>query len=449
MNERKIYELTPSQDVSYLQCKYTLFKRVINILSSVTLDEEIDFELMKKALNLIVERNDCLRIKFFKQNGQVKQYVDDAKPFNKIPVISFKTKEEQEKYIDKYKNKAIKFFKGKVIEPTFIKTYDNRYMIMLKVCHMILDIYGINIIYKDLLEVYNALKDGKELPEQPTSFEELMIRDIERKHNSRLVEDNTKFFTEKLVNNPEPFYTGLHGPDNKIWQKKLAKNHRSMQMFFIKNDTIGYCHTINSDLVERIINYSKENSCSPAHFLFYTCILTAAKLNNNTTHVLPLELCNCRGTALDKRCAGTKVQSIACYTKFDYDEQFASAINNFSMDQARLYRHINFEDRDFETLLHKTYRSSLLDTYYSLTYSFIPMTMPEGVEFTIYSNGKCALPAYLAQLYDTKTNEIRMAYDVQTKIISEQNVADFHKKYLNVIEQVLNNPQIILKDIEL
>ena len=33
------------------------------------------------------------------------------------------------------------------------------------------------------------------------------------------------------------------------------------------------------------------------------------------------------------------------------------------------------------------------------------------------------------------------------KIITEEEVADFHKKYVNLIEQVLNNPQIKLGEI--
>lgn len=449
MIEKEIYELTPSQDVSYLQCKYTLFKRVINILSSVTFDKEIDFDVMKDAFNLVVERNDCLRIKFFKKDKELKQYFDDVKPLSEIPVLKFDTEKQQNDFIDKYKKKAIKYLKGKVIEPYFIKTFDNKHMVLLKVCHLVLDIYGINIIYKDLIEVYEALKAGKELPPAPGSFEAVMKRDIEKKHNDRLVDNNTEFFTNLLRDNPEPYYTGLHGPNNEIWQRKLAKNHRGMQMFFIKNDTKGYIHKIESDIVSRVMKYCKETSCSPTNFLFYTCALTAAKLNNNTKHILPLELCNCRGTAMDKNTAGTKVQSIACYTKFDYNDTFENCIKEFSIMQTGLLRHVNFEDRDFETLLHKTYRSSWLETYYSLTFSFIPMVMPKGITFTIYSNGKGALPAYIAQLYDLETNEINMAYDVQSKIINETDVKEFHNKYLNVIKQILDNPQIKLYDINL
>ena len=67
--ERTYYELTPSQEVVELQCKYTLFKRVVNILFSATSEEKLNFGIMENAFNKIVERNDCLRIRFVKKEA--------------------------------------------------------------------------------------------------------------------------------------------------------------------------------------------------------------------------------------------------------------------------------------------------------------------------------------------------------------------------------------------
>ena len=75
--------------------------------------------------------------------------------------------------------------------------------------------------------------------------------------------------------------------------------------------------------------------------------------------------------------------------------------------------------------------------------------MPEGVKFDIYSNEKGALPAYVVQAFDTKTNEINMAYDVQTKIISEQDTLNFHTSYVNVLTQILDNPEVKIADLKL
>ncbi|MBQ3017530.1 MAG: hypothetical protein IJD89_01155 [Clostridia bacterium] len=449
MKERNCYELSPSQDVSYLQCKYTLFKRVINIVTSITIDEDVDFELMEKAFNIVVERNDCLRIRFFKEKGKLMQYFEDEVPYQKVSVVKYDTKEQFDSFISKYTKRAIAYLKGKIIEPHFIKTHDGKSMVLFKVCHLVLDVYGVNVIFMDLLAVYNALKNGTELPAPRASFEEVVKKDIEKHNNMRLETKHAEFFKDLLNDKPEPYYNGIHGPDNKIWQKKLKQNHRGMRMFFIQNDTRAYRHSIGAELTTRVLDYCKENQVSPANFLFYTCSLTAAILNGKTRNALPLGLYNCRISQNEKNCAGSKVQSIACYSRYNYKKTFEENIKRFSASQSKLYMHVGFSDREFEMMLHKAYRSSLLETYYSIAFSFVPIEVPDGIYFDIYSNGKGALPAYIIQLFDTKTNEITMAYDVHTKTTSEEAVAKFHEMYKKVIEQVLNDPQIQLRDIEL
>jgi hypothetical protein len=450
-NGKPCYGLSPAQDVCYLQCKYSLYKRVINILSSTTFKEELDFELLGKAYELLVKRNDCLRIKFFKKKGQLMQFfagADEVK-FKEIPVLSFGTKEEQDDFIHKIRKKPIDYLHGVVIEPYFIKTYDNRYMIFFKVCHLVLDIYGIRIMFQDLMDIYESMKNGTELPAPTASFEEILKKDIALSQNQALTQKHIDYFTQLLNDNPEPFYAGIHGPKNKIWQKNIAKHHRGMSIFFVHNDTETYLHKIDRPMVERILDYCRNNQSSPATLLFYASSLTLAKMNGNIKNIMPIGLYNCRYTAAEKNCGGTKAQSGGCYTKINYSLTFEENLRKFAADQFHLYKHVKFNDRDFETLMHNAYRSSYFEIYYSLAYSFITFDVPEGVEFTVYTNGKGALPAYVIQFLNTKTSEIEMAYDVQTKITSEEDVRIYHSQYLCVLDQVLKNPQIKVADIEL
>lgn len=449
MEEKTLYELTPSQGVVELQCKYTLFKKVVNILSSMTSKKELDFSVMEVALNKIIERNDCLRLNIVKKDKKLYQYFDAKREYMKVPVLEFKTEKEQNNFIDKLRKKPIKFLQGQMIDPYFIKTFDGKYMIFLKVCHYALDMYGIGVLYKDLFEVYNALKNNAELPEPPTSFEEIVKKDISRKNNETFKKNNHEFFKKMLTENDEPYYSGLNGPDNKIWKKQLKKKRHAMKMFFINCDTKGVCHTIDKDLVEKVINFAKENSFSPASLFLYAATLTTAKLNKTYANILPLELCNCRGTMNEKLCAGTKVQSVPSFTKFDKDKSFLDNFEYFSQEQMKAHRHIGYSEQEFQFLLREVYKASFLECYWSLTFSFIPYTNPDNMEFDIYSNEKCALPVYIAQLYDVNTGDIRMAYDYQTKIITEQDIDRYHKMYLKVLNQVVENPEIKLDDITL
>ncbi|MBQ9790263.1 MAG: hypothetical protein IJW24_01555, partial [Clostridia bacterium] len=295
-NEKEIYELTSGQEVVNLQAMLSIHKNVVNIMSSLTLDEDIDFELLKKAFNLVVERNDCLRIKFFKKGGKLVQIFEDERTIKDIPVLKFETEKEQMAFINKNTKKAIAYKKGVVIEPWFIKTFDNKSMVLMKVCHLVLDVYGINIIYKDLFDVYNTLKEGKELPEAPTSFEKMMQADLKKKHDPDYNQKNKEFFTEYFTSRENPYYAGVHGEKNPIWQKQLKKNRHAMKLFLFNNQTQGYAHDIEKPLVDKVMAYCAETKQSPANFLFYALSITASMMNGKVKNMLPMELCNCRGT---------------------------------------------------------------------------------------------------------------------------------------------------------
>lgn len=450
MDNIKYYELNPSQEVVNLQCKYSLFKRVVNILSSATTSKDIDIDIMTKALNKTIERNDCLRIRFVKKDGKLMQYFleEDEIAYQHVPYIEFSTEEEQFKFFEKFRKKPIAYRKGVVIEPYFCKTFDNKFMIVLKVCHLVLDIYGLNNIYKDLFEVYEALIENKELPPLPAKFEDVVIKDLILKHNKEIKQRNTDFFTKYLSEREIPYYAGIHGPNEPFWQKQLSKGEHASKMFFIKNDTQGYMYHIDKNIVNQAIEYCKEKHCSISNFFFYTLSICASKINNDVKNMLPLELCNCRGTLTERKAAGTKAQSLACYTVVDKEKSFDENFLAFSKEQTNLYRYIGFSDLEFQSLLHKIYKQSLMNTFYSIAFSFIPMQKSKDFDIQIYSNGKCALPAYLALMWDVQTNNIDMIYDCYIKTHKPEDVENFHKTYLSILNQVLKDAQIKIKDIE-
>lgn len=444
----KLYDTTLSQDLPILQTKYTLYKRIINITMSATSDTPLDYDTMLKALNLAVERNDSARLRFVKKKGKIKQYILPQYKYDNMTRASFSTKEEQDKYITKETHKAVKYMKGEVIKPYFIHTYDNKDMIILKVCHINFDLYGLNMFYKDLFEVYDAIKNNTELPKQLLPFENVIIKDLEHKNDKEYFDKNREFFDKYLREREQPYYAGLNGKKGKHYEKMIKKGSHSMRMFFIKNDTEGYMHDIPSSTSLKLMEYCKQNKISPANYLLFAFSVVQAKLND-VYNLMPLELCNCRGTMAEKMTAGTKVQSLACYTTVKPECEFEQNLKEFCSNQTLLYRHIGFSDTAFQMMSHKIYNSSLLGTFYSLTFSFIPMIVPEGVSFQVYSNGKCALPAYIAVVYDVKMGDMKIVYDCQTQLMDGKDVENFHKLLIQTIDTVLENPNTKIEKLEI
>lgn len=446
MAERTYYELNPSQEVVTLQLKYSLDKRIINILYSATSDEKLDMSLMKQSLLLAFERHDCMHIVFEKRNGKMMQYFDDNARLQDVPYIEFKTQKEQENFIHKQAKRAINYKHGEVVKFFFCKTYDGKDMIFMKVCHLIIDAYGIGIFFKDLFEIYDALKNNQPLPAPIPKFEDLVKKDIMFKNNEKLKQKNTEFFVDYLSKREEPYYAGFHGNKTKMGQKNF--NKKSMNIFFLKNQTDSYLKTISPKVSKRVMDYCMENKISPANFLFYASSLVQSKINSDVKNQLQLELCNCRATASERNCSGTKAQSLGCYVTIEPDITVKENLARFCDNQTLLYRHLGFSDMEFQMLTHKIWKSSYIRTYYANTFSFIPTVKPKGVTMQMYSNEKFPLPLYFATLYDVNTHEMDVIYECQRIIHSAKNIDDFHNNYVYVIEQILNDDQTLVRDIK-
>lgn len=442
---RVYYELNPSQEVVKMQLLFSIDKRVINILSSTTSDEVLDVDIMRQSISLAFMRNDCMHIKFVKRR-KLMQYFDDEATCPVIPYLEFATKEEQEKFIAGRKKKAIRYKHGKVVEFYICKTYDNKFMFFVKICHLNADLYGLNIFYKDVFDIYDSLKNGKPLPKPLPKFEDVLKKDLQFKHNEKIKQRNYEFFSKYMGEREEPYYAGMHGNDGPISKKDFHR--RTMRMFFLRNKTKSYMKTMDIETCKKIIAYCEQNKVTPANFLFYATTLAQSKLNGNVKNQLQLELSNCRATAIERNVAGTKAQSLGCYITLEPEEKLSESFENFCKNQTLFYRHLGFSDFDFQMLTHRIWKSSNLRTYYANSFSFVPMMSPEGIDFQAYSNGKFALPCYFAIMFNVNTYEMKFIYDCQIKLFNDDDVDRFHKNLEHIVDIMLSEKDPYLKEIK-
>lgn len=441
---RIYYELNPSQEVVKMQLLFSVDKRVINILSSATCDELLDVDVMRQAIALAFMRNDSMHIKFVKRK-KLMQYFDNEATCPAIPYLEFATKEEQEKFVATKKKHAIRYKHGKVVEFYLCKTYDNKLMFFIKICHLVADLYGLNLFYKDVFDIYDSLKNGKPLPENLPKFEEVLKKDLQFKHNKQIQQKNYDFFHSYLGEREEPYYAGMHGNDGPISKKDFPK--RTSRMFFVRNKTKSYLKTMDLAKCQKIIAFCEQNKVTPANFLFYATTLAQSRLNGNVKNQLQLELSNCRATAVERKVVGTKAQSLGCYITLEPEEKLSDSFETFCKNQTMFYRHIGFSDFDFQMLTHKLWKSSNLRTYYANSFSFIPTMNPKGINFQAYSNGKFALPCYFAIMFNVNTYEMKFIYDCQIKLFTDADVDRFHENLENIVDIMLSGRDPCLKEI--
>ena len=160
-------KLNYSQDIVTLQTKYSLFKRVLNIVFSLTIDGGFDRALMTNAINKVIERNDCLRIRFFKKGKETLQTIDAERKIGDIPTVRFEKVSSMESFIKRFRKKPTDAFKGQVLEPVFATDPSGAEMILFKISHLVADTYGIGVLVNDLMECIMPSRTELSFPQLP------------------------------------------------------------------------------------------------------------------------------------------------------------------------------------------------------------------------------------------------------------------------------------------
>ena len=448
--ERQYYPLSASQQIVNLQTTVTLFKRVGNIVFSLTFDKPLDRSAMEKSINLLFERVDSLRTRFVKVDGKQMQYfATGTEPLKFKKTIIHKDRDEVLKFIGKFRLGMLKPSKGETLTAAFTKNPEGKDEIYIKVSHFVADTYAIGIIIEDLLGVYDALVSGTPLPEAPAPFEPVLKKDIEFLQNDALLSKDREFYEDFFTvrHREHPLYCGLHGNNSSLWLKYKRKGCFSIPYQFIKCDTEGYRYVIPKSIVEKALKWCESEKVTPANFFFYSYCLACSLRNDRAPIQHPLMLLNSRATLAEKKCAGTKVQSVGLYTTLDYEKSFNENVKAAIEEQSEQYRHTRMSYVDVQQLQHKVWGHSQLHQLDNFCYSFIPFRTPKGVTMQVHSNGKGALTAYVALMFNPDTLEIQAVYDVQSIMTSAVELAEFQNILISTIEKVLDNPDKKLNEI--
>ncbi len=452
---KPVYPLIPPQEMIQFMLKYSFFhKQVTQIPDSIIVSQKIDFDVMTEAFNIEIERNDCLRLVFFKQNGKIMQYFRDPYRIGSVPVYNFKSDEEREKVLTADAQKPIKMLKGEIFRLNYFTTYDGRYGVYINIHHLVMDNAAVFAFFNDLFAVYDHLKNGKPMPKPLGSYEDRIKRELAYVEDKSNLEKEKAAYTEYITRNGEPLYLGVEGPKLLEAERKKKKDPsiNAPSLFDPIHDKAELTKTTFSpELSEKFFAFCENNNVSPECLVQLALRMHLSKINNGHLDTYFICLCTRRRTLVEKRSGGTVTAPLPWRVHLEEDDTFMSALDKMADAQVWAFRHMDYPYLEYRDLQRELFNYSAAAGSSTMMFSWMPINEKSingwEYEYVGYGLGRYIMVLYTFAMKDAHTGCLKISCLHRTKFVSVEDIKALQNGTKRALEIGLENPDISVKEL--
>ncbi|MBP3889517.1 MAG: peptide synthetase [Cellulosilyticum sp.] len=443
---KELYPLTAAQRVFFYTLQACPHKQVLNIGTSMLLNNDIDFEYLKQAIKQTYERNEALRIQITQdEEGRVYQYVA---PFEEKEIEYVDLSDKSEEEIDNIFTEWTAIPLDKYDEPlnrmVMVNTPSNYRGIYFVINHMTLDSSGIFATMTDLIEIYCSLKYGLDYPKEMQSYIKALKKDLAYEQDSPQRQKDAKYWHEYYMAS-EPIFTDINGPVRLETTRKEMNNPNLRAARMIPQDSVAQHKVfhLETEPTAELISYCERNKLPMVCLLLMGIRTYLSKENNFEKDVTIKSTVARRGTVLEKKSGGTRVHFFPCRTIVEENQTFKEGIKVIQKAQNEIFRHSNYDPvqllRDIQELY--GYAPGFTHECMSLTYQPLSMRGKDerlnDIDYKCkwYPNGVAGQALYLTVMHSPVDQGLDFYFEYQPSMYSEKQLQDMYYYMCKIIFQ--------------
>ena len=367
---KPLYPLTAAQKLHFFYQKYCPKKQVLNIGTSLTIQQSLDFGALKEAVYKAYARCESMRLRFTQdEDGSVYQYIADREE-REIEFFDF-TGWQECHAVDKMKEwTSIPFerFDSPLNRVVMIITPDGFQGIYLLVDHMTMDAQSLILFLKDVIEIYANMKyEGMEYPKEMKSYIAQLEKDLEYEADSKAKKRDTEFF-EKMISSSEPVFNSIFGPGKLEAEREKEKNPELRAVTNVSDNVDANIITfqLEADPSRRLMQFCE------AHHISMVCLLMMGlrtylqKVNGNDDVSINTTVAR-RATLAEKKCGGTRIHCFPFRTVVEKKDTFMEGLKKIWDGQNQIFRHANYDPTAYYAYRNKYYKLKSGQTYEPLS----------------------------------------------------------------------------------
>lgn len=459
MNGREMYPLTAAQKLHFFYQRYCPKKQVLNIGTSLTIQQSLDFGALKEAIYKAYERCDSMRLRFAEdKDGTVWQYLVE-KEERDIEFFDFTGWEGWAAEAKMKEWTAVPFerFDTPLNKVVMIITPDGFQGVYLLVDHMTMDAQSLILFLRDVIEIYCNMKyEGIDYPKEMTSYIKQLEKDLAYEAGSKAQKRDIEFF-EKMISSSEPVFNSISGMEQLKEERKASRNPKLRAATNVSDNVDANIVTfeLEADPSERMLKFCEEHHISMVCLLMMGLRTYLQKENGNDDVSINTTIAR-RATLSEKKCGGTRIHCFPFRTIVDKKETFMDGLLKIRDGQNQLFRHANYDPTAYYQYRNKHYGLKPGQTYEPLSLTYQPLTLKDkGLDrlgdikykSAWYSNGAAAHALYLTVMHRAEDNGMNFNFEHQTGVVSYEKLQYVYYYLCRILFKGIENPDITVEEL--
>ena len=462
MRKRKgypVYPLTMAQKFHFFYQNFCPKKEVLNIGTSLTIEAELDFEVLKQSIYKAYERCESMRLRFAAdKEGTWYQYVVE-KEEREIEFVDFsqKTMEEAEQTMTAWTQVPFKRTDSPMNRIVMIKMPDGYQGIYFLADHTTMDAQSLICFLKDVIELYcNTMYEGVPYPKDMASYIEQLQKDLAYEAGCKAKERDEEFF-HRLIDASQPIYNGIGGP-GQLEAERIRCNDPGLRAAVNVSDNVDSALDIfhlEAEPTARLMAFCEKYHVSLACLLLMGLRTYFQKMNGNDDVSINTAIAR-RATLKEKKSGGTRIHSFPFRTIISPDQTFLEGIYAIRDLQNEYFRHANYDPVSYFAYRNQKYPVAPGQTYEPMSLTYQPLTMKDkGLDklgdirykSKWYPNGATTQAMYLTVMHRSDDNGLDFNFEHQIKAVSREQLEYLYYYLCKIMFKGTENPNLKIGDI--
>ena len=429
----KLFDLTIPQKSIWNTEKFYKDTSIANVSGTGKIDEIVDFNMLEKAINIVVERNDALRIRIKIQNNKPMQYFDKYEFFH-VDCVLVKNEEEAEKKIQDLVTTHINVLNEKLVKFIMFKFPNGKGGFNIVGNHITSDAWSSARVCSEVINVYSKLIKNESVEDTlESSYIDYINSETEYLNSDKYIKD--KEFWEQRFNKQYETAKVIPNNDEKTINSKAKRKE-------IK---------ISKLITKQINEYCKINRISPFVFLLGIYGIYLSKINNLDEIIIGTPMLNRKGVK-EKQMIGMFVNTLPFKISIDSKLNIKDLFTQIAQDSMSMLRHQKYSFFELINYIRKNLKmnNNLYD--FVISYQNAKTTANESdikysAKWNFNENISETINVHISDI--DSEEQYNIFYDYQINCLKEKDILDLHQRILRMIEQVINSEELFVKDIKI